>query len=97
MPLPAIGEASVIEQPREEAFDLPAPFHASQRPAVLCAPAVLAVGSNHLDAVRRHQVLIEPITVVATVADQSERKVWEESRVKGRRDKVGSYGEALAT
>ena len=84
MIFPPSHQAARVVEPGEETLDLPAPFRASERPAILGAAAVLAVGGDHFNAVGRHQLLVEPVTG---------RK--RASRVAGTR--WGSYGEALAT
>jgi len=80
------------------ALDLPASADATQRSAILGARTATPVCGDHLDAVGRHQVVVEEIAVVAAVADQSRREVSEESGVEGRGGtRCGSYGGALAT
>src|SRR5918994_4594529 len=86
---PPSHQAARVVEPGEEPFDLPAPFRASERPAILGAAAVLAMGGDHFDAVGGPQLLVEPVTVVAAIADQSTGELREEAGVKGRRDKVG--------
>jgi hypothetical protein len=63
-------------EPREEPFDLPAPLPSTERPPVLGgrASTIIPVTRNHLDAVRRHQPLVERIAVVGFVADQAARQ-----------------------
>ena len=43
---------------------------------------------DHLDAVLRHQQVVESIAVIAAVADQAPREVGEEPRVEGGGDEV---------
>jgi hypothetical protein len=69
------------------ALDLPASADATQRSAILGARTATPVCGDHLDAVGRHQGVVEAIAVAA-VADQSRREVSEESGVEGRGDEV---------
>lgn len=48
VPLPSVGEPPVVEQPCEQAFDLPAPDVAAQRPPVL-RPISSAPGTMRRD------------------------------------------------
>ena len=43
---------------------------------------------DNLDAVLRHQQVVESIAVIAAVADQAPREVGEEARVEGGGDEV---------
>src|SRR6187431_3038417 len=61
---------------------------ASQRPAVLRLRAAPTIRRDHLDAVLRHQQVVESIAVIAAVADQAPREVGEEARVEGGGDEV---------
>jgi hypothetical protein len=54
-------------------FDFPAALRASQRPAVLRLRAAPTIRRDHLDAVLRHQQVVESIAVIAAVADQAPR------------------------
>ncbi len=75
-------------EPGKEPLDLPASLRPSQRPAVLGLRASLAIRGDHLDAVLRHQQVVESIAVIAAVADQAPREVGEEARVEGGGDEV---------
>ena len=66
---PSDCSARVVE-PREEALDLPASADATQRSAILGARTATPVCGDYLDAVGRHQGVVEAIPVVAAVADQ---------------------------
>ncbi len=83
--VPASDQPTRVVKPREEAFDLPAPLAAAERPAILAgrASTVVTMTRDHLDAVRRHQHLVERIAVVGFVADQALGKVGEEASFQG--------------
>ena len=66
----------------------PAALRAAQRPAVLRLRAAPTIRRDHLDAVLRHQQVVESIAVIAAVADQAPREVGEEARVEGGGDEV---------
>src|SRR3989338_11170495 len=70
--LVADHEAAVMAQPREEAFDLPAPAVATQRTAVFGGRlhAVRPVRTDELDAPLR-QAGAQRIAVVAAIGDQA--------------------------
>lgn len=86
---PAGDEAPEVVQPRKEAFDLPAPTRTPQASAVLrdVAPPT-PMRRDHLDAVGRHQELVERVAVVTAIADQPRREVREEPGVEGGGDEV---------
>ena len=86
MSLPAGDHAAAVVEPGKEPFDCPAALRASQRPAVLRLRAAPTIRRDHLDAVLRHQQVVESIAVIAAVADQAPREVGEEARVEGGGD-----------
>jgi hypothetical protein len=63
-------------------------FARRKRPAVLRLRAAPTIRRDHLDAVLRHQQVVESIAVIAAVADQAPREVGEEARVEGGGDEV---------
>jgi hypothetical protein len=71
--VPAVRKPPIVEQPREEALDLPAP------PAAAKCSAVLGLGALAIRAMRRDQLdsslsakpLVERITVVSSVANKT--------------------------
>ena len=81
------GPARVVE-PGEEPFDFPAAAIASEGPPILRRPSARAVGRDHLDAVLVAELGVEPVAVIAAVADQSSREFGEEPRVEGGGDEV---------
>src|SRR3954469_12337596 len=86
--LPAGDYAAAVVEPGKEPFDFPAALRASQRPAVLRLRAASTIRRDHLDAVLRHQQVVESIAVIAAVADQAPREVGKEARVEGGGDEV---------
>src|SRR5207249_4312641 len=79
-------DATEVLQPREPAFDLPAPFVATQRPPVLGLHApVAAVRSDQLDTFLC-EVLRERVAVVGLVADEARRCFGEEAGIQGGLD-----------
>jgi hypothetical protein len=70
------------------AFDFPAVLCASQQPAVLRLRAAPTIRRDHLDAVLRHQQVVDSIAVIAAVADQAPREVGEKPRVESGEDEV---------
>lgn len=85
---PAGDDATGVVEPGEEAFDFPAPAGAPKRPTVLGARAASAIRGDHLNAVRRHQRLIEAVAVVAPIADQTRGDVGDEARIERGGDEV---------
>ena len=82
--LPPHHQATVVAEPGEEAFDLPAPGIAAQRPAILrdVLPAAVApVRGDHFRAVLLHHLVIQPVAVVGLVPDQPFRHVGQEALV----------------
>jgi hypothetical protein len=86
--IPAGHHALVLVQPGEQAFDLPPPAIAPERPASLCrrARAVAPMRRNQLDALGRES-LIERITVVGTIPDKSSGSSHGVGRSEGSLDK----------
>ena len=85
-------------EPGKEPLDFPAAARAPQRPAILgtrCGGSGDA--RDHLDPVGVAQVLIEPVAVVAAVADQPRGERVEEDAARVASTSVTSCGEALAT
>ena len=83
VPLPTIGEPPVVEQPGEQALDLPAPDIAAQRSAILGRPppAVRAMGGDQLDSSLLAEPRIERIAVVSSVANKAIGCVLEKAIV----------------
>src|SRR6185295_17286664 len=68
----AHNQAAKVEQPGEQALNLPAPRKTTKRPAVLGrGSAICFVGSDHLDAVVRHQLLVQFVAVVRLITNQA--------------------------
>ena len=70
--LPSIREPSVVEQPGEEPFDLPAPDVASQGSTILggVALAIRTVGRNQFDFSLVAKPLVERIAVISSVSNK---------------------------
>jgi hypothetical protein len=83
------NEPTEVAQPSEEPLDLPTPFVATQRSAILgpLLLAVAAVGSNHLHS-QLGQFHVQRIGVVGAVADQASRERIDEAGVEGRGDQT---------
>lgn len=66
MILPARHETSRVMKPGEETFDLPTSLPSTERSPILGRRplTVVAMTRDHLDAVRRHQHLVEGIAIV---------------------------------
>ena len=70
------NQAAKVEKPGEEPFDFPAFAVATQRASVLRGlPPVDFVGCDQFNAVVLHEAIIEPVTVIGFVADQSLRHI----------------------
>ncbi len=69
----AHDQPAEVEEPGKESLDFPAPTLATQGSAILRAMSAQphSVGSNHLRTVVLHQRLIQPITIVGPITDQS--------------------------
>lgn len=79
-------DASVSEQPRKEAFDVPAATVAAQRSTILSLVGVRRMmRSDELDAALA-QSRVELVAVVGGVADQSSRERFGEARFDGLLD-----------
>lgn len=86
---PAGDEPPEIVQPGEESLDSPSPSRPPQASTVLGDDATTApMRGNHLDAVGRHQLFVERVTVVTTIADQARREIGEETGVERGRDEM---------
>src|SRR5580693_7870343 len=88
---PANHYAAIVMKPREQALDLPAATIAAQRAPVLgdrFAP-VPAVRRDQFHAKSFPQALIQRVTVVGFVADQSRRSFSEESLLQRGFDERG--------
>src|SRR5262245_49974709 len=84
---PAGDDAPEVMKPREEPIDFPAAPEPSKRPAIFGpGVAIGVVGGDQLDAIGCREMVIEPVAVVALVADQSCRELAEESRGERRVD-----------
>src|SRR5262245_48428440 len=85
VPFPAGDDSTEVMKPSEEPLNFPATPAASKGPAIL--RPVLAIGAmrrDQLDAIRGREMLIEPVAVVALVADQSCRELADEPRGERR-------------
>lgn len=81
---PAGDEAARVVEPGKEPFDFPAALRASQRPAVLRLRAAPTIRRDHLDAVLRHQQVVESIAVIAAVAARLSGQLFSEVRAAER-------------
>jgi len=88
---PTNYDPAIVMQPRKQALHFPATTIPSQRAAVLGKSfgAKGSVRCDHLDPEVVHQALIETVTVIGTVADQSLGQVGEEAVFEGSFDKGG--------
>jgi hypothetical protein len=88
---PADHDATIVMQPREQAFDFPSTAIAPQRATILgqSSGAHGPVWRDHLDAVVLHQPLIEAVAVVGAIADQPFGEVGEESFFERGFDEFG--------
>ena len=69
---PANAKAAIVLEPGDRAFDPPASFAAPQGSAILGWRAIEPVGRDHLDPLGGQQ-LIETVTIVSFVTDDSRR------------------------
>ena len=91
MTLVARHQAAEVLQPREQAFDLPAPAVAAELTAVLGGDAAVSpIGRDQLDAALR-QPAIQRVAVIRPVADQPVRERPEEP-VRERRFNERDFG-----
>ena len=84
---PANAKAAIVLEPGDGAFDSPASFGASQGSAVLGLRAIEPVGCNHLDSLSGQQ-LIETVTIVSFVTDDSGRCVLRNHETKELLDEM---------
>jgi hypothetical protein len=78
--LPANHQTTRPVQPSKESFHAPTSAVAAERATVLCEPLAIAfVRSDQRDIVGCQQVVIEGITIIGGVANQSFRKFVEEA------------------
>ena len=91
MTLPAIGEPAVVQQPGEEALDLPAPDVAAKRSAVLGAspPPVRLVGRDQLDSSLLAKPRVERIAVISSVSNKAIGCVLEKAGIDRVFDELG--------
>jgi hypothetical protein len=71
----AHDQASEVEQPSEEAFDLPAAAVTSQAPTVLRAAAASPIRGDQFRAVLPQQLFIQSVAVVGFIANQLLRHI----------------------
>ena len=79
VPFPAGDDTTEVMKPGEQPLNFPAAAPTAKGSAVLSNG--LTVGTmrrDELDAIRGREMVIEPVTVVALVADQSRREVADE-------------------
>ncbi len=80
MILPANHQPTKPVQPSEESLHAPTSAVATERATILRDPlAILFVRSNQLDIVGFKEIVIQSVTVVGGVADQSFRELVEEA------------------
>ena len=94
---PANASAIVLE-PGDGAFDSPASFGASQGSAVLGLRAIEPVGGDHLDSLSG-QELVETVTIVSFVTDDSRRCALRNHETKELLDEMafGGVGRGAAS
>lgn len=73
MALVADNQAAEVVEPCIQSLDLPAPSIAPKRSPILCLSSVGPVRSNHLDAPRVLQIVVEEVAVKSLVANQALR------------------------
>src|SRR5215467_6407050 len=67
-------QAAKVVQPGEESFNFPAPFKAAQGASVLSdavQASALAMGSNHLGPELLQHFIIQSVTVIGLIPNQS--------------------------
>jgi hypothetical protein len=81
---------AMAQQPAIQAFDLPSPLVAPQRPTILCfrSGAITAMRSNHLDATLS-QCSIQSVRVIGLVANQALGFIRHKTGVKRGLNKLG--------
>lgn len=78
---PARDDAAKVVKPRKEPLDFPSAPFAPERSAVLRYRATMgAVGCDEFNVVGLGEMLIQPVTVVGAVANQSRGEVFDEPR-----------------
>jgi len=84
VPFPTIGEAPVVEQPCEQAFDLPALHVVAQRPPVLRPGpgATRAMRRDQLDPAFFPEPKVERIAVVSSVSNKTIGCVLEKTGIE---------------
>lgn len=88
MVFPAGDDTPEVVKPRKEPLDFPAALHASQGPAILGASTATAVGSDHFNAEVLQELLVQRIGIVAAIANQSRRDVFDEAGFERGGDEV---------
>lgn len=79
----AYNKSTVVWQPREQPFYLPAPTISPQRPTILRFLASLSVRSNHFNAPILFQLGIKLIAVICFAPDKALRQFVGEISVQG--------------
>ncbi len=89
--LPTIREPPLVEQPSEQALELPSPDIASQGSAVLSGVplAIRTVGSDQFDSSLLAKPLVERITVISSVSKKAIGCVLEKAVVDRLFDERG--------
>jgi len=72
-------EALKVVHPGKQAFHLPTAAIAAQRTSIQGSAAGAPIGRNHLDAVFRFELLVEPVGVTGFVADEAGGQLVEET------------------
>ena len=81
MTLPACDDAAEVVEPGEEPFNLPPSAFAPKRPAILRLRFPMGtVGRDQFDGVGLREMLVESVTVVGAIADQSGREGFDPAR-----------------
>ena len=95
---PANAKAAIVLEPSDGAFDSPASFAAPQGAAVLGLRAIEPVGCDHLDPLSGQQ-LIESVTIVSFVTDDSGRCALSNHETKELLDEMalGGIGRGAAS
>ena len=94
MTFPPSDQAAGVVQPREEAFNDPAPLVAAQGASILRrrAHAIRSMRRDQLDPEFLGQVRIQRVAVIRFVADQLRGVVGDEPVLERRRDEPGFPG-----
>ena len=88
---PANAKAAIVLEPGDGAFDPPASFAAPQGSAVLGWRAIEPVGCDHLDTLSGQQ-LVETVTIVSFVTDDSGRCALSNHEIKELLDEMAFSG-----